>query len=1312
MNPTHFQVALLLAATLPTATALPPDFVKIEPLGTLDGNFSEAVAINDSGDSVGLWEKPNGQVVGFLHQAGELIDLDATTGSQTNPRDISHEGVVVGSAHSGSVGGSVFAFVFQNGSLRNITTSSLNSVATSIDGTTVVGTSSGKAFAYDLTTQAIRSLPVTGTTTSAESVNAHGVILGSTRDGSSRPFVAYTLDGDHFIEISPLATGFSTNPRDINDLGQVVGDGATGSSKHAFLHASGSTTDLGTLPGDNTSLAHAINNSGTAVGESILSNSEVYDQNAFLFDQGTLYDLNDLARHLLAAPGQEGFVHLETANDINESGQIVGLALYRTQSGEELLHAYRLTPGDLPQVVIHDVNILGNPHGQIPNAAVTLRVGGEIVDQAESDFNGRIPFGPENPTDPSLGIQQLNVNPDAPYDLEVRLGDLVRVYESVIPQQIIDGDVEIALPVTLRAAVVDQATRLENTGTFVLAYSTLSLHDLLALWSSTEPQSAEIQAQRDFALGRLLAATQSFADIHFATETLCFDSGKMMANTVLSFLAFRKAATSIENDLKLVAAQQALANGAQQFVIDFALKSLVVSMKVIAANLQGAFIKGLKTFAPPWAVTLIDTSLSTIISTTLSGMGNRGAWNKKAGVAGGRRTLLETIAKLASEQVGGRILSSAFVLGQSPHLSLAVTRAKNLQGSGEVVDHRALALRTAIDLAEEKDQAILASSLVLDTTKKWGQVADISQVVGRIPGAQVVLAMSKIIRGMNIATITGATINDFATVTEAQDAAADAPQQAFGFPTSAPGAPLESASGPLLGKAQPRDTAPELFPEYRAALDAVITAIGTGDFETAIQHASFLIDADAEFDARIRARVLQAIGVSSIADPPQPALNQAATNLEAAEFILATARSEAYTALGGYALPAFADPEASDASVLGFLDALGQALSQFENLAAAVDAESTGLVAPALVMAVDHGLDVDSFESRTAPGPITLRALIVNAGGTSAEDVEVQIAAADTGEEAPSIAPWQLISAPGQILGTLAPGETREVTWQATAIDNSPDAGGSVGVYAITITANGLDPEIAQGGFEIGNDSAPFEEWVEGFGDLGPEDGFEDDPNQDGIPNGLARYFGFDPNHDSPQVGWKVLSDGGRLRFEHPLSDDPGQDAIPAYQWSADLTHWFGSGESSDGQSVILNPQLRLDGAARTVEITPEVTGPRDELFVRLMLTQEEAPPAPTEPRTPTIVHPLSSAFVFEGSSASLSIEVDADPPIIYLWTKDGVDLPDVEGPVLNIESAQISDSGNYRVRIITPGGSLTSESAELTVESGGAFSNAPPPES
>jgi probable HAF family extracellular repeat protein len=108
----------------------------------------------------------------------------------------------------------------------------------------------------------------------------------------------------------PMPPGLAGTPLDINSSRQFAGYmsiAAGGGAYRAFFHQNGVTVDLGTLPGDNQSQAHAINESGAIVGTSTGG-----DLRAFRWMDGQMMPLD-----LPLGPNA-------VANDISDDGRICG----------------------------------------------------------------------------------------------------------------------------------------------------------------------------------------------------------------------------------------------------------------------------------------------------------------------------------------------------------------------------------------------------------------------------------------------------------------------------------------------------------------------------------------------------------------------------------------------------------------------------------------------------------------------------------------------------------------------------------------------------------------------------------------------------------------------------------------------------------------------------------------------------------------------------------------------------------------------------------------------------------------------------
>ena len=122
----------------------------------------------------------------------------------------------------------------------------------------------------------------------------------------------YTL-----IELGTLGSGseYQTSyATGVNSNGQVVGYASTGSlsQTHAFIYSNGVMQDIGTL-GGGYSYAHDINDNSQVVGRSISTSNDLYQYNAFLYDNTN--GMQDLGA--LGGSTSQG-------NSINISGNIVG----------------------------------------------------------------------------------------------------------------------------------------------------------------------------------------------------------------------------------------------------------------------------------------------------------------------------------------------------------------------------------------------------------------------------------------------------------------------------------------------------------------------------------------------------------------------------------------------------------------------------------------------------------------------------------------------------------------------------------------------------------------------------------------------------------------------------------------------------------------------------------------------------------------------------------------------------------------------------------------------------------------------------
>jgi probable HAF family extracellular repeat protein len=295
----------------------------------------QAFAINSLGDvAIGngnsfVWS-PGGSILNLL----PLI-----AGSATSPSGINGQGLAVGA--SGYLN-ETSAVLWTNGAPLDLgTLGGKGSAATGIN-------ASGEVAGYSTLPSGVTEAFVWSEATGmqglgffsggdlsyAEAINRFGHVVGySTGNAGNYGFIWSKTTG--MKSLGKFAGGVTSGASAINDLGQVAGYADCGNGcGHAVLwsKAKGSMLDLGVLPGSISSYARGINNVGQVVGLSYYSPVGNH-LHAFVWSPSTgMLDLNNLI------PANSGWL-LQSANAINDQGQIVGLGMLNGQN-----EAFLLTP--------------------------------------------------------------------------------------------------------------------------------------------------------------------------------------------------------------------------------------------------------------------------------------------------------------------------------------------------------------------------------------------------------------------------------------------------------------------------------------------------------------------------------------------------------------------------------------------------------------------------------------------------------------------------------------------------------------------------------------------------------------------------------------------------------------------------------------------------------------------------------------------------------------------------------------------------------------------------------------------------------
>ena len=295
----------------------------ITDLGTLEGGYeSIPSAVNSRGEVVGMFTNttpdPNSmfgsgyQTRAFFWKDGMMQDL-GTVGTGTDAWALlnNDRGEVVGFSYVSSVPINCGAF---------------------FGGTLALG-----SFIWDQE-NGMRDLGgLGGLCTEAEALNNRGHVVGVSDFKGDATAHAFVWDGS-IHDLGGSLGGTFTNALALNDSGEVVG--AANLAGDVLFHAVlwrriGKLTDLGVLSGDLCSFAESINAKSQVVGESVADCVNIAGFRPFLWEDGSIFDLN-----ALIPPGSP--LVLQFAQTINDRGEIAGNGVDANGNN----HAFLLIPCD------------------------------------------------------------------------------------------------------------------------------------------------------------------------------------------------------------------------------------------------------------------------------------------------------------------------------------------------------------------------------------------------------------------------------------------------------------------------------------------------------------------------------------------------------------------------------------------------------------------------------------------------------------------------------------------------------------------------------------------------------------------------------------------------------------------------------------------------------------------------------------------------------------------------------------------------------------------------------------------------------
>jgi probable HAF family extracellular repeat protein len=271
-------------------------------LGTLGGNFSMATGINESGQVVGTSSISNGQFHAFIYQAGTMTNITSAYESATG-LGINNNGRVVGHLRPNNIAGVHRGFIYNNGAMNILGTfGGVNAAAQSSsalginDNNEAVGQadvswvnnmySGYHAFLYSGGVMTgIQASPANQIFNTATDVNDSGLVVGfhwGTTGSSSTPQLAFTYSNGVLTDIGTLPGASTSIARAVNNAGDVVGT----SQGRGFLYSGGTMTDLNSLLPANSGWvirdAYDINEYGQIVGQGVIDG----EHHAYLMTPG------------------------------------------------------------------------------------------------------------------------------------------------------------------------------------------------------------------------------------------------------------------------------------------------------------------------------------------------------------------------------------------------------------------------------------------------------------------------------------------------------------------------------------------------------------------------------------------------------------------------------------------------------------------------------------------------------------------------------------------------------------------------------------------------------------------------------------------------------------------------------------------------------------------------------------------------------------------------------------------------------------------------------------------------------------------
>ena len=175
------------------------------------------------------------------------------------------------------------------------------------------------------------------------------------------------------------------------------------------------------------------------------------------------------------------------------------------------------------------------------------------------------------------------------------------------------------------------------------------------------------------------------------------------------------------------------------------------------------------------------------------------------------------------------------------------------------------------------------------------------------------------------------------------------------------------------------------------------------------------------------------------------------------------------------------------------------------------------------------------------------------------------------------------------------------------------------------------------------------------------------------------------------EIGFGCAITGGT--FFNPMSTNYPAQYIGRYFFLDFCNNWI-------DQLTLSGDSASRSNFASSIAGSPVgmATGPDGNLYFLSRASNAVYKITFTGSTAPVITNQPQSTTVFEGNVASFSVTATGTPPLSYQWRKNTINISGATSSTYVISSAAESDEGNYSVVVSNSAGSVTSNSATLTV--------------